>query len=540
MKYLILIIFLSGIVYSQDYSDGRIKNSDVLPNMDVKGSGSIEQVNLQDLINQRHYKLQAPQGDNALTVNYSQYWSSPSGAFGNCWDGAVGYFDNDTLLDIAGYTFSPNSFYIWEQSPTSPDSFALVYTYTKVEFGGFGPLAVGDVDGDGKVDFVLSDFSTLSRIYVISNTGNNTYVSRETQNTLTFPADNMSVQALLIGDLNKNGQKEIICMRGTSSPTTAGMIRIYEHTGSPGSFSFTNLFTYNTVTYLFGKSGIGDSDGNGWDEVFLTYGGYDVFTTNIRKIQFDSASGTFQHQQFAASTLGFPASYNVLDVNNDGVKELISTNSSNNRAACYIYRSTGVDQYTAIDSIFEPQDPNTMMTADIKILTGDVYPTIVAASFGGKVYMYQYDGAHYPKIFENDNYPGSAIRRIYWLPWSGYNGYFNTWSSSSSNGTFYLFKKDSPNGIINNQTPVRFALNQNYPNPFNPSTIISYQLATSSFVKLTIYSIEGQIISDPVNRIEEAGTHSVSFSGENLSSGIYFYRFETDGIVEIKKMVLVK
>src|SRR5437867_7316487 len=82
------------------------------------------------------------------SFSFTQFWVSPAGAFGNCWDGAVGYFDGDTLLDIAGYTFSPNKFYIWEQTASRPDSFALVYEYTKQESGGFVPIGYGDLDGD--------------------------------------------------------------------------------------------------------------------------------------------------------------------------------------------------------------------------------------------------------------------------------------------------------------------------------------------------------------------------------------------------------
>ncbi len=556
MKVIIFFCILSGIIYSQDNSDGRIDNFNQGSKSDYKGTGVAEQISLSELINQRHYKLQIPE-DNPLTMTYTQFWSSPPGAFGNCWDGAVGFFDGDTLLSVAGYTFSPNMFYIWKQSPTNPDSFSIVFQYTKQEFGGFGPIAVGDVDGDGKTDIVLADFSTLTRVYIISNTGIGTYVSRETQGTFVHPNDGLSAQALLIGDLNKNGQKEIICLRGSSSPTS-GMLRIWEHTGSPGTYSFTNIYTYNTVSYVFGKGGIGDSDGDGWDEVFLTYGGYDVYNQNIRKIHYDSASASFQYQIFTAPAIGLPVSYRVADVNNDGVNELISTNSSNGRAAVYIFKSTGPNQYQVIDSIFENSDPNTMMISDIRLLTGDTYPTILCASFGGRVYMYQYDGSHYTQVYENLNYPGSAIRRVYWLPWTGKDGYFNTWSSTNSNGTFYLFKRDIPIGIINNNQiiPANFSLEQNYPNPFNPTTKIRFEVPLNKgesrglSVKLEIYDALGREIETLVNENKPPGTYEITWNASNYPSGVYFYKLvvndpgssgQNNGrFVETKKMLLIK
>jgi type IX secretion system substrate protein/VCBS repeat protein len=476
----------------------------------------------------------------AASFSFTQFWVSPAGAFGNCWDGAVGYFDNDTLLDVAGYTFSPNKFYVWEQTPSRPDSFALVYEYAKQESGGFGPIGYGDLDGDGKIEFFLGDFSTFTRIYIFSNTGNNTYLSREVQNSLIHTNDGLSSQALLFGDLNKNGQKEIISVRGSSSPTS-GMVRIWEHTGGIGSFTFNNLFTYTTVSYVFGKSGIGDSDGDGWDEVFITYGGFDQSNTNIRKIEFDSLSGTFQHQLFLSTAIGLPVSYKIANMNSDSTKELVSTQSSNGRAAVYIFRSIGQNQYQTIDSIFENNDPNTMMISDIKLLTGQIYPAIVAGSFSSKIYVYQYNGSGFVKQYENLTFPGPAIRRVYWLPWTGYDGFFNTWSSSSSNGNFYLFKKDNSTGIISNENlPEEFKLHQNYPNPFNISSKFKVQISKLRTIKIAMFDILGKSVLTLFNHELGPGTYEFEFDGEDLPSGIYFYRLETQDFSDTKKLILLK
>jgi hypothetical protein len=484
----------------------------------------------------RHLSLEGT----SLTFSFTQFWTSPPGAFSNCWDGAVGHFDGDTLLDIAGYTFNPNRFYVWEQVASRPDSFTLVFEYIKQEGGGFGPIGVGDLDGDGKVELFAADFATFSRIYIFSNTANNAYVSRETQGTLIHTNDGLSSQALLYGDLNRNGQKEIIIMRGSSNPTS-GMIRVWDHVGGIGSFTFNNVYTYTTVTYLFGKSGIGDSDGDGWEEVFLTYGGFDQFNTFIRKIEFDSVSNSFQHQQFQSTAIGLPTSYKIADADNNGINELIATHSSMGRAAVYIHRSTGQNQYQTLDSIFENADNSTMLISDTRLLTGETYRAILAGSFGGKVYVYQYNGSSYVKQYENLNYPGPAIRRVYWLPWSGYDGYFNTWSSSSSNGTFYLFKRDVTSGILpSSGTPSEFVLYQNYPNPFNQMAIINFQLSIPSLVTITLYNIGGAEVRTLFSGQANSGMHELKVDGANLSSGIYFYRLTVRDFSDTRKMLVVK
>ncbi|MEO6693868.1 MAG: T9SS type A sorting domain-containing protein [Ignavibacteria bacterium] len=80
----------------------------------------------------------------------------------------------------------------------------------------------------------------------------------------------------------------------------------------------------------------------------------------------------------------------------------------------------------------------------------------------------------------------------------------------------------------------------NFPNPFNPETIIHYDLPKDGFSKLTVYDITGKLISTLVNQYKTAGTYNVIFNGSVLPSGIYFYRIESNGFSDTKKMTLVK
>jgi hypothetical protein len=539
--FLIILLFCST-VFSQDSldrnDDGSIELNTSRSLFDYNGDGILD-----SKTSQLNFKKVSPFIKTSNTLNFYQYWVSTAGAFSNCWDGAIGYFDNDTLLDIAGYTFSPSKFYIWEQVASKPDSFALVYEYTKTEAGGFGPMAFGDTDGDGLMEIIVADLSTMTRIYIFENTGDNTYESKNTQSTLTHTNDGETGRYLYIADLNKNGKKEIICGRGS---TSGGMIRIWEQSGVQGQHTYTNIYSYTTPTYIFSQGGLGDSDNNGYDEIFVTYGGSPIYNTYIRRIQFDSATSSFVHLMYQSSAVGMPASYRVADVNNDGVKELISTQNSNNKAALYIHKYNGNNTYITLDSVFENSDNNNLLTQDIKILQGDVYPSILTGSFNGKVYVYKYNGSMYSKTFEKLDYPGSAIRRVYWTMLSGVDGFFNTWSSTSSDGLFYLFKKQQEVGISNNnQTVDGFKLINIYPNPFNPTTNIKYRIAKNSFVTLKIYDILGKEVATLVNEKQNAGTYDVpfsisQFSNTPISSGIYFCKITAGNFSETRKIILLK
>ncbi|MEX0609607.1 MAG: T9SS type A sorting domain-containing protein [Balneolaceae bacterium] len=90
-------------------------------------------------------------------------------------------------------------------------------------------------------------------------------------------------------------------------------------------------------------------------------------------------------------------------------------------------------------------------------------------------------------------------------------------------------------------SPIAFSLSQNYPNPFNPSTVISYQLAVNSHVKLEVFNMLGQKVATLMDGRQAAGQQSVNFDASALSSGVYIYRLSTtNGLQLTKKMLLVK
>ena len=85
-----------------------------------------------------------------------------------------------------------------------------------------------------------------------------------------------------------------------------------------------------------------------------------------------------------------------------------------------------------------------------------------------------------------------------------------------------------------------YILNQNYPNPFNPSTKISWQSPVGSWQTLKVYDVLGNEVTTLVDEYKPAGSYEVEWNASNNPSGIYFYRLETEGFTQTRKMVLVK
>jgi len=91
-----------------------------------------------------------------------------------------------------------------------------------------------------------------------------------------------------------------------------------------------------------------------------------------------------------------------------------------------------------------------------------------------------------------------------------------------------------------NETPLTFELQQNFPNPFNPVTEIKYSIPQTSNVKLKVFDIVGNEVATLVDEIKSSGKYSVKFYANNLTSGVYFYRIQTDNFTSTKKLLLLK
>jgi uncharacterized delta-60 repeat protein len=107
---------------------------------------------------------------------------------------------------------------------------------------------------------------------------------------------------------------------------------------------------------------------------------------------------------------------------------------------------------------------------------------------------------------------------------------------------YVTIKYSQATGIqnISSEIPDNFSLSQNYPNPFNPSTKIKFDIPKSSFVKLAVYDMLGKKVSSLVYNELKAGTYEYTFDAAEYNSGVYFYKLETDGFVETKKMLYIK
>lgn len=90
------------------------------------------------------------------------------------------------------------------------------------------------------------------------------------------------------------------------------------------------------------------------------------------------------------------------------------------------------------------------------------------------------------------------------------------------------------------EQPERITLVGNFPNPFNNLTTISYVVKEQTHVRLSVWDLSGQSISQLVDRVQTPGFYDVQFDAGDLPSGTYFVRLQGPGGTKSHKMILMK
>jgi aminopeptidase N len=97
-----------------------------------------------------------------------------------------------------------------------------------------------------------------------------------------------------------------------------------------------------------------------------------------------------------------------------------------------------------------------------------------------------------------------------------------------------------PNSVGDEQQPVTFQLFQNFPNPFNPTTNIQFSISSRQLTILKVYDVLGREVGTLLNETKQPGTYTVQFDARALASGVYWCRLYAGGLVDTKKLVVLR
>jgi photosystem II stability/assembly factor-like uncharacterized protein len=114
--------------------------------------------------------------------------------------------------------------------------------------------------------------------------------------------------------------------------------------------------------------------------------------------------------------------------------------------------------------------------------------------------------------------------------------------AATSDGLWQRDTSDVVTGLTDDgsEIPSAFRISQNYPNPFNARTTINFNLNQLSNLSVEIYDLRGRRLETLFDGTLPAGEHNLAWNAEDYSSGVYFYKIQSDDFSEARKMVLLK
>lgn len=142
-----------------------------------------------------------------------------------------------------------------------------------------------------------------------------------------------------------------------------------------------------------------------------------------------------------------------------------------------------------------------------------------------KIYWFTVDNDQH--VIKRSNYDGSSVERIIeGLP------------SSFIDRKLILYG-DGITGTdqqVTISSDFRFDL---YPNPTNDNSTLTFQMPDKARVNISLFDLSGQKVNTIINEIRQKGDHSIVFSRNKLTAGVYFIRGQTNGSLNVVKLIIL-
>ena len=99
---------------------------------------------------------------------------------------------------------------------------------------------------------------------------------------------------------------------------------------------------------------------------------------------------------------------------------------------------------------------------------------------------------------------------------------------------YAINEKENPKSVQN------YTLSQNYPNPFNAATTFNITLPLSDFIDVSVFDLSGRLVGNLYRGYKSRGNHRITWSADNMASGIYIYKLRTSEKTLTRKCILMK
>ncbi|MFI5192755.1 MAG: FG-GAP-like repeat-containing protein [Chitinophagales bacterium] len=276
-------------------------------------------------------------------------------------------FNGDGKIDLfvsKGSSYSVSVFTNTSSGGNISFSSALVLGATGNNHEG---SAAADLDGDGKIDLILTNSIGANSVSVYRNTSTGGILSFSPKTD--YPADN-APYSVAAGDLDGDGKPDLAIANGGSN-----LITIYRNTSTPGNISFDagTAFTVGSNPY---SVAINDLDGDGKAELIVTTQGS---SSALSVMENTSTPGTISFAQpINVATLGGSFIVAVGDLDGDGIPDLAAASSGFN--AVTVIRNMSSPGNLSFGSAQNFTTGNYPVCVSIGDLDGDGKPDLITAN----------------------------------------------------------------------------------------------------------------------------------------------------------------
>ncbi|MFH2035978.1 MAG: T9SS type A sorting domain-containing protein [Candidatus Zixiibacteriota bacterium] len=431
---------------------------------------------------------------------------------------------------------------------------------------------IGDMNADNYDDFIIKRGGPTK--YLSLHFGGPTFSLTP---NMIFPIHEQDISSFglqehIIGgqDIDGDGFPDLIVAEPVASLDYCGNVYIYSSYPSldtiydkiltvdgeyPDFYNFGARVEYidslNGQNYI-AVSRTGNPSNNTYGSVFLYECETQPYTVSVDSMPNDTLYSPYNSLLSSYGTL----LKNTGDLNNDSYNDLVIGTASSSDAWFY---SGGPNFDSIPDEIIVPQFENLDLIGDVN---NDTFPDFIASedNQNGRAWIYyggpDFDGINDMKvnyfIAETENF-GRNVKGLGDVNGDGIDDFaiaaiVDDQSVNSGIVFIYAGYNGTPTDINESDDNIileNYYLKQNYPNPFNPTTTIEFELTRKSNVELTVYDILGRKVANLINQQMPVGSHTINWygrnqNGDNVASGIYFYKIKTDQFSDTKKMVLVR
>lgn len=429
--------------------------------------------------------------------------------------------NRDGLVDLFTVNFTQNDLvYINNGLPN--------FTFTKIDTAAFltdgGNFSIdgqwADYNNDRYPDFFIGNAGTQNDL-VYTNNGNLTF----TKTTLN---DARATLGASWGDFNNDGYLDLFTTGYLNQKS-----RLYVNGGPPN---------YNLIPIDTGivSNDPANSVGSCWGD-FDNDGDLDLFVAN------DGTLSGFLYLNAGAPNYGFVKVTSGTILNNTANSFGCACGDFNNDGQLDIYVANRLNQK---NFLFKNEGNNNKWIT-VKCLGVTSNKAAIGTKVRVKATINGQPVWHMQEVTPQTGYNSQNLLlhfglsnaviidsiKVEWI-----NGLTHYFTNVQTNNTITVSESGNIIGIsqIANELPVKFELFQNYPNPFNPVTRISFNIKEASFVSLQIFDVSGKLIKTLVNKEMAGGSYNIEWNAENLPSGIYFCKLNTESFAGAKKMILIK